>query len=60
MLLERGQRKGKHAQTLDDQHFTQYIQQIHDIEADIMLEIKDKETSALNALSIALDVLGAT
>jgi UV DNA damage endonuclease len=60
MLVDRGQRKGKHAYTLDEQHFTQYIEQLHDIEADIMLEIKDKETSALNALSIAQGVFSTT
>lgn len=49
---EHGQRKGKHASTLDKKDFKQYMQQADGIDRDIMLEIKDKEKSALTALSI--------
>jgi UV DNA damage endonuclease len=49
---EKGGRIGKHAQTLDTDLFKNYINQTARIDFDIMLEIKDKEQSALRALQI--------
>jgi len=51
-----GERKGKHAKTLDKTHFIymhkEFIKAIKEnkVDLDIMLEIKDKEKSALSAL----------
>ena len=47
-----GDRKGKHAAKIDLGHFREFLQSIDFREFDIMLEIKDKETSALQALSV--------
>lgn len=44
---------GGHAKTLDPHLFTEFIHKTQGIEYDIMLEIKDKEQSALKALKIA-------
>ncbi len=46
-------RKGKHTTSLDESHFAQYIQATRSLNFDIMLEIKDKEKSAVQALAIA-------
>jgi UV DNA damage endonuclease len=46
-------RKGKHVATLNKAHFTQFIEQTRKYNFDIMLEIKDKEKSALQAIAIA-------
>ncbi|MDD9952971.1 MAG: UV DNA damage repair endonuclease UvsE [Candidatus Woesearchaeota archaeon] len=46
-----GERVGKHAQTLDDKHFTTFIKHVP-IDCDIMLEIKDKEPSAIRAKAL--------
>jgi UV DNA damage endonuclease len=56
-----GERKGKHAKTLDKTHFiykynefkNAIIQNELDLDLDIMLEIKDKEKSALLALKMS-------
>lgn len=45
-------RKGNHAQTLNDVHFMQYINRLSDQTFDIMLEIKDKDISAVRAVSL--------
>ncbi len=47
-----GERKGKHADSIDINHFKKYLEQTKDLEFDIMLEIKDKEKSALIAKQI--------
>lgn len=47
-----GERKGKHAKTIDLSHFREFLQNIDSRDFDIMLEIKDKETSALQALPV--------
>lgn len=47
---EPGARSGKHAESIDLAHFTQFINATNDFDFDIMLEIKDKETSALKAI----------
>ena len=55
-----GERKGKHAKTLDNNHFihkyhefkNMVIENDADLDLDVMLEIKDKEKSALLALEL--------
>lgn len=53
-----GERKGKHAKTLDKNHFIKIYNEVkksakeNKVDIDIMLEIKDKEKSALSALSM--------
>lgn len=49
---EPGARKGNHAQRLNAKHFAGYLQVIKGLQVDIMLEIKDKEASALRALEL--------
>lgn len=44
-----GGRKGKHAESLDPRAFERFLAVTQDLEFDVMLEIKDKETSALRA-----------
>jgi UV DNA damage endonuclease len=48
-----GERLGKHAATLDADDFSQFLTATRVFDFDIMLEIKDKERSALQALEIA-------
>ena len=54
-----GERKGKHTKTIDKNHFISYYKELVKSSknkpmaaADIMLEIKDKENSALLALDL--------
>ena len=53
-----GERKGKHTKTIDKNHFISYYKELtkfsknKSMAADIMLEIKDKENSALLALEL--------
>ncbi|MGA8085092.1 MAG: UV DNA damage repair endonuclease UvsE [Candidatus Nitrosopolaris sp.] len=47
-----GERKGKHANTTDISLFEKFVLTLKDFDADIMLEIKDKEKSALKAFEI--------
>jgi len=49
---EPGGRRGKHAQKIDLDHFRSYLDSVRGIDFDIMLEIKDKEESALKALRV--------
>ena len=49
---QRGHRLGTHARTIDVSHFTQVLSETHGLDFDIMLEIKDKEKSALKALKV--------
>ncbi|MEM4181690.1 MAG: UV DNA damage repair endonuclease UvsE [Candidatus Pacearchaeota archaeon] len=51
---EPNERIGKHAKTIDEKDFSNFIEILkkEKIDADIMLEIKDKEKSALKALRI--------
>ena len=51
------ERRGKHAESIDLTHFTHFINETLDFDFDIMLEIKDKEASALKAVEI-LKTLG--
>jgi len=46
-----GERKGKHVKSIDLKDFESYINLTKSIDFDIMLEIKDKEKSALKALT---------
>jgi UV DNA damage endonuclease len=52
---EMGKRRGTHAATLDPQLFGGFLRDSWPHDMDIMLEIKDKERSALAALAIAGD-----
>ena len=47
-----GERKGRHAESLDDDDFAHFLETAQGIDCDIMLEIKDKERSALRAMEI--------
>lgn len=51
-----GSRTGKHVQTIKEEHFRAFLEATREFDFDIMLEIKDKELSALKALSIARDL----
>lgn len=44
-----GERKGKHTPTLEDDLFEGFLRDLNGLDADIMLEIKDKEASAHRA-----------
>ena len=52
---EKGKRKGTHATRLDARLFRRFLLESRPYDMDIMLEIKDKEKSALEALGIARD-----
>jgi len=45
-------RKGKHAQRIDAESFKKFLKETEGFDFDVMLEIKDKEKSALKALGI--------
>jgi len=49
---ERGQRSGSHAKTLNMANFKKFLHETKGLDFDLMLEIKDKETSAFKALKI--------
>lgn len=46
------ERKGKHAERIDGISFKKFLRETEGLDFDIMLEIKDKEKSALTALKI--------
>ncbi len=50
-----GERKGRHAQSIDPDAFKKFLEQTRPFDFDLMLEIKDKEKSALKAIEIASD-----
>lgn len=50
---EWGERTGTHANTLNPERFRRFLMETEGIEFDLMLEIKDKERSALRALELA-------
>jgi UV DNA damage endonuclease len=45
-------RRGRHTETIDPILFKTFLKETHDLDFDIMLEIKDKEKSALKALEL--------
>ena len=47
-----GERKGKHTDDLVDDLFAGFLDQLHGLDFDIMLEIKNKEASALRAVQV--------
>ncbi|OUJ73291.1 UV damage repair endonuclease UvsE [Hymenobacter crusticola] len=47
-----GERKGKHTSSLEEELFREFLPNVGNLEPDIMLEIKDKEASALRAVAI--------
>jgi len=49
------ERAGKHADTIDLSDFERFLQMTKPYDLDIMLEIKDKEASALRAIDVARD-----
>ena len=53
-----GQRRGKHAYTVDTSLFEKFVIALRnsDADADMMLEIKDKEKSALKALNVLRNI----
>jgi UV DNA damage endonuclease len=48
-----GGRFGQHAETLDDDDFRRFVHASRGVDVDVMLEIKDKELSALRAVELA-------
>jgi UV DNA damage endonuclease len=46
---EKGERAGRHAEHIDLRHFARFIAATAGMDFDVMLEIKDKEKSALRA-----------
>ena len=47
-----GARKGKHTDDLVDEQFRGFLAELHGLDMDLMLEIKNKEVSALRAVAI--------
>ncbi len=48
-----GRRRGAHADSLDEQHFLRFLEQAAGFDCDVMLELRDKEVSALKAVALA-------
>jgi UV DNA damage endonuclease len=51
-LQKSGAKKGKHAESIDMKAFKSFLDSTKNLDFDIMLEIKDKEKSAMKALSV--------
>jgi UV DNA damage endonuclease len=51
-----GERKGKHTSHIQLDLFREFLTQLQGLDVDIMLEIKDKEASALAALALLQDL----
>jgi len=49
----RGEREGKHVETINLGNFKNFLEETKPFDFDVMLEIKDKEKSALEALKVA-------
>jgi len=52
---QKGKQKGKHVDSLNLEHFKNFLEKTKSFDFDIMLEIKDKEKSALKAIQVALE-----
>jgi UV DNA damage endonuclease len=50
---EPGQRRGRHAEHIDVRDFQRFLKAARGVDCDVMLEIKDKEKSALEASAVA-------
>jgi UV DNA damage endonuclease len=48
-----GERKGRHTESIDPKAFRKFLLETNPFDFDLMLEIKDKERSALKAIEIA-------
>lgn len=46
---------GSHASSIDIEHFREFLRGSGSVDFDVMLEIKDKEASALKAVAVAFD-----
>ena len=44
-----GKRGGAHSETLDEEAFARFAEEVGDLELDCVVEVKDKERSALRA-----------
>ncbi len=51
-IQKKGGRKGSHAETIDMKSFEEFLDMTRMLDFDIMLEIKDKQKSALKALKL--------
>ncbi|TFG13710.1 UV DNA damage repair endonuclease UvsE [Candidatus Thorarchaeota archaeon] len=49
-------RLGKHAEAIDARHFKSFLHSLRKYEIDVMLEVKDKEKSAIKAMQIAKQI----
>lgn len=49
---KKGGKRGQHAETLTPLHFRNFLRETEGLEFDVMIEIKDKERSALKALRV--------
>jgi len=50
---------GKHVETINLEHFRRFLEETKPFDFDIMLEIKDKEMSALKAIEIHHKTFGS-
>jgi UV DNA damage endonuclease len=51
-VQQEGARRGKHSESIDIRDFSTFLDKTAGLEFDLMLEIKDKENSALSALAV--------
>jgi len=52
-------RFGSHAESIDLDHFATFLKTLGDFNIDVMLEIKDKEKSALKAKKIIKNLIAS-
>jgi len=52
------ERRGRHAEHIDVRDFRKFLAEMRDVECDVMLEIKDKESSALEASGLVARMRG--